>query len=222
MKHLHFEEIDSTQDYLISQLSSGDTPHLVSAKVQTKGRGRSSNIWDSYTNALAFSFKIEASNTPTLTSLEMGVLICEYIKNAGLKLKWPNDIINSDGNKCGGILIQLIDGHPIVGIGLNWGPSAINDSYKTPKGSVTELEISESDYKNIPMDIYQYILENRLSDGEIIESWNQLCAHKNKVVSIIDDTEEKGIFKKIGPFGEAYLDINGNIKKFYAGSLVIH
>jgi BirA family biotin operon repressor/biotin-[acetyl-CoA-carboxylase] ligase len=222
MKHLHFEEIDSTQDYLISQLSSGDAPHLVSAKIQTKGRGRSSNSWDSYENALAFSFKISASHTQTLTSLEMGVLICEFIEEAGLKLKWPNDIINSKGHKCGGILIQLIDGQPVVGIGLNWGKSPTNDSYKTPKGSVISDTISPTDYKEIPAKIYNYILENRLSDKEIIESWNELCAHKDKLVSIIDDVEDKGIFKKIGPFGEAYLDINGNLKKFYAGSLIIH
>jgi len=222
MKHLHFEEIDSTQDHLIELIKNGEETDLVSSVIQTKGRGRSKNTWDSYENALAFSFTVGASNTPTLTSLELGVHICNFIKSAGLLLKWPNDIINSQGQKCGGILIQMIDGRPVVGIGLNWGKSSQNLDYKTPKGSILDTELSKDEYKSLPAQIYSWIINNRMSDKEIIESWNELCAHKDKTVSIIDDTEDRGIFKNIGPYGEAYLDINGEIKKFYAGSLIIH
>ena len=222
MEHLHFNEIASTQSHLIELLNQGSDTKLVSAKEQTSGRGRSSNTWDSYENSLAFSFIAESATTPTLTSLEIGVLICKFAKNSQLSLKWPNDIINSEGQKCGGILIQLINNIPVIGIGLNWGISKHNDSYKTPKGNIFNEAISEDDYKNIPGDIYKYITNNRLTDSEIITEWNLLCSHKDKQVSIIDTSEAKGIFKKIGPFGEAYLDINGNIQKFYAGSLIIH
>lgn len=222
MKHLHFDQIDSTQDFFIDQLKRGESIELVSAKRQTKGRGRSSNTWDSYDNSLAFSFQLEPANTPTLTSLEIGVLICLFAKESQLKLKWPNDILTSHSQKCGGILIQIIEEKPLIGVGLNWGNSADNNSYKTGKGSLTQDQLSDDDYKNLPAKIYQFILAHRLTDQEIITKWNELCAHKDQDVSIIDTIEERGIFKKIGPFGEAYLDINGHLKKFYAGSLVIH
>lgn len=38
-----------------------------------------------------------------------------------LRLQWPNDL-TLNGKKVGGVLTEVIDGVPIVGIGLNFGP----------------------------------------------------------------------------------------------------
>jgi len=57
--------------------------------------------------------------------LEIGLITISFLKNKfnkDLFLKWPNDILTSDGKKCGGILCQYIDKSTIVvGLGINLG-----------------------------------------------------------------------------------------------------
>jgi BirA family biotin operon repressor/biotin-[acetyl-CoA-carboxylase] ligase len=224
MKHLHFDTIESTQTELERLIKEAKGEYLVTAQQQTAGRGRAGNTWDHYQNNLALSFNLAMANTPTLTPLEMGVHICEFFKDRNLKLKWPNDILNTEGFKCGGVIIQAKDQEAHIGIGLNLGKSStFKNDYKIEAGTISESSLSSTDFKDIPRKIYEHIKNNRLSDEEIITKWNQLCAHADKEVEIFDTTfRDQGIFKKIGPNGEAYLDINGDIKKYFSGSLVIH
>ena len=45
MKFLKFDEIDSTNNYMKKNISSFENYDIVSAKVQTSGRGRRGNTW---------------------------------------------------------------------------------------------------------------------------------------------------------------------------------
>jgi len=226
MKHIHFDAISSTQDHLIENCNDYTKDFLVSAKHQSHGRGRSINKWDSYENSLAFSFTLKPAEVLTLTSLEIALLIIKYVKNDSIKLKWPNDILTSDYKKCGGILIQLINNTAIVGVGLNWGKSAdrTDQAYKTQKGVLSsELKLTDTDFEDLPMNIYNYILSHRMSSLEIINQWNENCVHLGKQVSIIDGKDEqKGLFKGIGPAGEAILEIDTKEIKIFSGSLIIN
>lgn len=226
INHEHFEKLDSTQTYLIEKVRAkqADQFHLVSANFQSQGKGRGINSWDSYSNSLAFSFTLTPSLTPTLTPLEIAVQIGQFCKDVNLKLKWPNDILTESGEKCGGILIQMIDDIVVVGVGLNWGESdnSLSNGYQTKKGIIYPKAISLEESKILPLEIYDFILNYRLTNDNIISEWNNMCFHLNKEVSIIDNDEStNGVFKKIGSYGEAYIDQNDEIKKVFTGSLII-
>lgn len=234
MYHTHFNSIHSTQLYLrdnLVELKTHSPEILVSASEQTLGVGRQGSKWDSYTNSLAMSFTMKPNPVPTLTPIEIGLLAVEFLKkefNISIFLKWPNDLLTSEGKKCGGIIAQYIDTETVVGgFGLNLG-NVTNQiapaHYKHGLGNVSdELMLTSEDQKNIPAKFYEYILNNRILDVSIMqERFYNSCFHIGKLVDIDDDgSHHEGKFVGIGKNGEALVDIDGQVHSFLASSLKI-
>jgi BirA family biotin operon repressor/biotin-[acetyl-CoA-carboxylase] ligase len=207
-QHIHLDTIDSTQSYLRDNYHGGNV--LVSAKEQTSGFGRQGKLWIHQKDSLAFSFSLRPCEIPTLTPLEVAVLIGIFFKEHNLKLKWPNDLLNEKGEKCGGILTQNIDGILFIGVGINLSLGrSIEERKSYPAGS---LNIGNVSLKKLSNDIYQFILSNRLAPSKIRELWPKSCIHLNKEVEIDDIC---GVFKGIGPIGEALV----SNKSIYSGQL---
>lgn len=131
-----FEEIDSTNDYLLRILQHSKEKNFISkhcciAAIQTKGRGRKpgySWIIPSGQSSLALSllWQFNIINNLNLAGLSLvsGIAVAYALKNIGIevKLKWPNDIVWHN-RKLGGILVESFIhnkiAQTIVGIGLN-------------------------------------------------------------------------------------------------------
>jgi len=126
-----FAEIESTNSYLMQQ-SAPETGRFRVAVTnnQTAGRGRNGKTWQSPPGSglclsMAYTFGRSPGNLPPLT-LAIGLDVIENLGGlgiAGLQLKWPNDLIASDG-KLGGILTETqVRAHGaltvVTGIGLN-------------------------------------------------------------------------------------------------------
>ena len=225
MHHVHLEETPSTQSYLKENWKSlySENPNvLVSTSKQTQGQGRQGNNWHDFPNSLAFSFLLQPNEEFTLSSLELGVLLCRFFKDE-LKLKWPNDLINLKNEKCGGILCQVIEKNLlVVGMGINL-ESDQSVKGKLPAGIIQIQETYHNIQEELPEKIYQYILNNRLNQDTIQKEWNQFCFHLNQKVRIEDsNTKEVGTFVGIGPIGEALIqNEEGKIKKVLSGSLFL-
>ncbi len=228
IEHLHFEECESTQIILKTELEKrDDSPNLlITSGKQTKGRGRSGNTWESVENSIAMSFIIDPNPVLTLTSLEIGALICLFFKSENPFLKWPNDILNSNRMKCAGILCQTHRDKILVGLGLNYGPSKIlekSEQFKFGRSHITNEEIESSKMKSIASNLYSFLINNRLTKEETIETWNTYCVHMDQSVEIRDSNNiQTGIFKGIGETGEALLENKGLITKVYSGSLFLN
>ncbi len=222
MFQIHLDECDSTQEYFKQNWKQFQAHHphethfVVSTTNQAKGIGRRKATWTHFKNNLAFSFNIQAHAQMTLTSLEMGVLLCFYFqKNFGIKpyLKWPNDLINQKREKLGGLLCHLLkEDTVVVGCGLNLSmeESEKKDySYKLPPGGLLAHPPTHPQFKKtLPYKIAQFIQHNRLSQKEIMEEWPAFCGHLHARVQIGDQANmQEGLFKGIGPQGEALLEI---------------
>ena len=214
-QHIHLPSVDSTQSYLRENLGSGNI--LVSTEEQTSGYGRQAKKWVHQEDSLAFSFTLNPCEVPTLTPLEVSVLIAKYFKNHysfELKLKWPNDLLNKKGEKCGGILIQNFEGVLIVGVGINLSIGRpIQERKMYPAGFLKIKNISSED---LSKDIYEYILGHRLNPELIRELWLKSCIHLGMEVQI---DKVSGIFKGIGPLGEAQI-LGDEIKSIFSGELI--
>lgn len=234
MYHKHFTTIDSTQKYLkdhFDELTDISENILVSCDVQTHGIGRNQNQWNAQTNSIAMSFTIAPNHKASLTPIEIGLLVCEFVKfkyNTDIYLKWPNDLLSSSHQKCAGVLSQYInEQYCIVGVGINLGKlenPVIDSSFKHGIDSaVKDLVIEKNELKDLSKSLYQYILKNRMHYfNNLSECFNQRCAHLNKKVLIDDDNQSyEGIFKGIGEFGEAIVLVDGLEKKFLSSSLKI-
>ncbi|KAG2709111.1 hypothetical protein I3760_05G224100 [Carya illinoinensis] len=103
------------------------------ADVQSKGRGRSKNVWDSPIGCLMFSFTVQMEDGRTVPLLQyvVSLAITEAVKDvcdqnglpcADVKIKWPNDLY-LNGLKIGGILCTSTykskKFNVSVGMGLN-------------------------------------------------------------------------------------------------------
>ena len=127
MEILYFDELASTQEYLIEAIKTQrlQTPVAVVAKSQPKGIGSRNNSWISHKGDLTFSFAIDKEDLPSdlplnSTSIYFGFLMKEILSqfNKNIFLKWPNDIYIND-KKMGGIVTYFTKNKFIVGIGIN-------------------------------------------------------------------------------------------------------
>ena len=226
MNHIHLKECESTQEYLISLSKSSNSNYLISTDKQTNGRGRRENLWDSDQNSLCFSFTLKANDILTLSASEITILLCQFFDlyqgiSHHTKLKWPNDLINSQNEKCGGVLINKIDEMLIVGVGLNLNPTQYSN-YQIKAGSVFKLH-HDFQHKSLALEIVEYIHRNRMSSAEVSQKWKDYCFHLNQKVLITEEDKIiEGIFLNIGEFGQAIIKMNKEEIQIFNGSLRVH
>lgn len=124
-RYFEYEELTSTNDEALAlTASAGGEKLAVTATRQTGGRGRRGRSWVSLEGnlfmSLALPFAAEKSAALVLiSSLSLLEAVKEFDQNAGVKLKWPNDVL-LNGGKISGILLEKgAGGYMIVGIGVN-------------------------------------------------------------------------------------------------------
>lgn len=132
MKIIEFEELASTNKYLLEQIEGGEDGEeiCVRAQFQTDGRGQIGNGWESERGKnLTFSFVIYPNFLHPVEQYVLSQMVSVAIKHVldsyahEISIKWPNDIYWRD-KKLAGILIEnslsgnQID-YSVIGIGLN-------------------------------------------------------------------------------------------------------
>lgn len=135
LRLVHLAEVDSTNAEAMRRALAGEEgPLWVLADRQTAGRGRSGRTWASEPGNLFASLLISTACPAAKggqLSLVAGVAAIDAInkagaleKGAGLRLKWPNDILIGPA-KAGGILVESSRRGAqagmlaVVGVGLN-------------------------------------------------------------------------------------------------------
>jgi BirA family biotin operon repressor/biotin-[acetyl-CoA-carboxylase] ligase len=136
-RSLILDQVGSTNREAFALAEAGETgPLWIMARGQTAGRGRADRPWVSGPGNLHASLLTElpsASGALPQLSLVAGVATVDAIRQAtgggpaGLRLKWPNDVLIGQA-KCAGILIEsLTSQHTaivVIGIGIDlaWHP----------------------------------------------------------------------------------------------------
>lgn len=127
--HAH---IGSTNTALLGRADTdGVTGRVVTAEVQTAGRGRRGRAWLSpFGRNLAVSIGVAIDRPPAelgALSLVVGLAARDALLEYGLReiaLKWPNDVL-MQGRKLAGILIELAKpdrpAQLVIGVGVNVG-----------------------------------------------------------------------------------------------------
>ena len=164
MEIIYFDELESTQKYLIENISSKklSPPIAIIANRQTKGIGSRDNLWEGGDGNLFFSFAINLDDLPQDLPLNSASIYFSFIMKEVLKvytdniwLKWPNDLYLKE-YKIGGTITKKIDNILICGIGIN---------LKKKSNTFKALNI------NIEAD---FLLQRYLEELEIYPSWKQV------------------------------------------------
>ncbi len=135
MRRIHFDETDSTngQARRLAAEHSGELL-LVTAAVQTAGRGRQGRTWTSPPGGAWLSV-VWPTQKPAAAWAGASLVAAVAVRRAlcaaapelaaQLRIKWPNDLLRADG-KVAGILCEQIPGDGakrpgclIVGVGVN-------------------------------------------------------------------------------------------------------
>ncbi len=120
-RFLVFDHLDSTNSQAFRLAEAGrHAPLWVRARRQSAGRGRLGRQWCSpqgnlYASLLIFlpAMPIRAFPLSLLAGIalhdalgEIAATFCPDLKDRGLRLKWPNDIIDGPARKLAGILVE--------------------------------------------------------------------------------------------------------------------
>lgn len=230
MKHIHFKEIESTQNYLrqeVTTLMKEDNHVLVSVETQTHGIGRKENRWVDSSGSIAFSCVIPSSEKLSLVPLWTSLTVKDFFKKKfqiELQLKWPNDLYYKN-KKCGGIICHKVDEVIVIGIGLNLSgkpDQLLDDLNQAGHLEISMNSLNQNFKEEIPLSIYQHILATPFVPEDIPNHFKDQCLFIGENVKISDDCDlTKGKFIGIGEWGEALVkdDTTSTIAKIYNGSM---
>jgi BirA family biotin operon repressor/biotin-[acetyl-CoA-carboxylase] ligase len=122
---IRFDTLDSTNEEARRLAAAGDTgPVWITARLQSKGRGRRGNSWISEPGNLFATLLISA---PQATAAQLGFAaglatadaVALYAAADRVNLKWPNDVL-LDHRKVAGILLETVGTDAVaIGIGIN-------------------------------------------------------------------------------------------------------
>lgn len=123
-----FATIDSTNRYLMEEARNGAAHGVVVvADHQSAGRGRLGRTWEAPNGAnillsvllrLAPGQQHLANGAVALAALD-AIDSAELVPSGTFGIKWPNDLVNQNGEKLGGVLAEADGDAVVVGIGLN-------------------------------------------------------------------------------------------------------
>ncbi|PAF44222.1 biotin--[acetyl-CoA-carboxylase] ligase [Helicobacter sp. 11S02596-1] len=157
MRIKYFEELDSTQKYLLEKIRTNElaSPICIVANKQNAGIGSRGNRWEQVQDSLAFSFALSLSSLPQDLPIQsscifFGFIFKEILVQMGFDvwLKWPNDLYIGD-LKVGGIMANTSKSDLVCGIGLN----IYAEKFGSLGASVSKQGILESFFekiKNLP------------------------------------------------------------------------
>ncbi|MBN2725377.1 MAG: biotin--[acetyl-CoA-carboxylase] ligase [Deltaproteobacteria bacterium] len=167
---VHFSEIDSTNSFLKLRIKEGDFRYnVVSAAVQTRGRGRGENSWISLSGNIHFSVAIQIADSSLAKYMGPWCSYCtsrllEETFNFQPELKWPNDLL-FNGKKLGGFLLEFVTTPQntefiICGVGINANitPTQVKDFSFAPV-SIKEISDKPVETENIILNLSSEILK---------------------------------------------------------------
>ena len=141
------DEVDSTNNYL--KLNRGELPDgtLVTARIQTAGKGRRGHEWLADQGMLPLSLLLKQPPHPDTLTLCAGVAVCEALEpllpGEELGIKWPNDIILHGHKLCGILCESVCFGSSmdiVCGIGVNLAQTAeFFEKANIPHGGSVEM-----------------------------------------------------------------------------------
>jgi BirA family biotin operon repressor/biotin-[acetyl-CoA-carboxylase] ligase len=223
---LWLDAIDSTSDFLRRDPQPPGT--VVVARRQTRGRGRRGQRWESTEGeSLTFSLAMPpqpAGDIGSILGLAAGLGVAEGLEGMGYApaIKWPNDLL-IDSRKVAGILVEVVNGRPILGVGLN-----LNQSRFDP--GLGAISLRQADGRSWTPEAVLPRLMPRILDrcedarhrrGQVLDEIGRRCALGGRRIGLVSGGRHWiGIARGLGPEGALRVEIDGVVRDFHQASEV--
>ncbi|MGL4677594.1 MAG: biotin--[acetyl-CoA-carboxylase] ligase [Brevinema sp.] len=204
---------------------------ILMTRNQSSGRGRMSRSWQMCADHdIAMTFTTPCLikqhllfSVIRLTSLAIYRTLKRYTPD--IMIKWPNDLITTNGKKICGILTETILGNNqiqylIIGIGININSIDLPDyASSLRKLSQTFIDINQI-YAEIITELsslWEYFPKN---EKKISQEWEKSLAWIGESVSLNwNNKHYQGILKSVSEDGSLILSIDQQDTTFFAGDL---
>jgi BirA family biotin operon repressor/biotin-[acetyl-CoA-carboxylase] ligase len=244
-KQFHIDVVEnaaSSNTLLMREMAQGAPARRVLAvEWQSGGRGRRGRQWHSgLGNALTFSllwrFDCGLAALSGL-SLAVGVAIIRALRAAGIegaRLKWPNDVLNEQGAKLGGVLIEaqgdmLGPAAAVIGIGLNvLLPPRVAGQIDRPAAALADMAPSLPGRNHLVallLGELEKVLGGFAARGfsALRAEWEAYHAFQNSRVrlELPDGSHVSGVARGVSDDGALKLEIAGRagVELFHAGEI---
>ncbi len=229
-----FEEIDSTNQYLMSlPIRQLQHKQVCIAEYMSAGRGRQQKKWygGAYENlmlSIAWEFHSEVHLSGLSLAVAVMVVNClQQFCGAPFRLKWPNDVL-VDEKKLSGILIEVRDAKVIVGIGINCN-LLFSDKLEIDQAATSLCELLGNQVDRSEL---MTVLLGELSDGlelfsinglnSFREDWIRLHAYQGRKMRTVGMPVSEGTSMGIDQSGALLIRTeNGRIVPINSGELQI-
>lgn len=225
---IRLDVVDSTNNYLKQNRTGLPDGTLVTAGLQTAGKGRRGHEWLADRGMLPFSLLLSDPPHPDNITLCAAVAVCEALEerlpDEEFGIKWPNDIILRGHKLCGILCESVCFGSSIdvvCGIGVNISQS--EDFFRNaeiPHGGSIEMLTGrtipdrEALAKDIARRLYEY---SREGFDAISAGYTRRCLTVGKSVRILENGTERTAFAEgIAPNG--FLICSGEGGRFMVNS----
>lgn len=235
---VYFEQIDSTNNYLLSN-HAHPTGTIVMADYQTAGRGRRGRSWEAPKGeALLFSCYLAVNPVETplfiytfIAAVSVREALQKNIPNASFYLKWPNDILLEHHKVCG-ILVQskIVSAQKaivVIGIGVNVNQSAEFFQRWQTAGSLFSLTGKRFDRTDLLSDIV-VSLDNWLQPEftrqpeVVLRQWKLHCPFIGRMIQVDDGKHIfSGYFQDVASDGGLVLRSDSQVHLFHAADVTI-
>lgn len=230
------EVIDSTNAQARRHIFSKEmkAPFLITAEMQTEGRGRRGRTWVSpYGQNIYLSYVMKISNIAQLQALSLvvGLAVLNAIKKQSaldVGLKWPNDVL-VNAKKIAGILLEIHGDFPdnchvIIGVGINLnmlGSSEIDQAWTSLYKETGRLIDRNRFFAQFVQELIS-LLAIHASQGfkALHADWEKHHIWTGKAVTLSSASNDvHGIALGVSEQGELRLLVNQHEQIFNAGEL---
>ena len=230
----HFEEIDSTNSWLVARAREGAPEGLVaSAEFQTRGRGRLEREWvaapgTSLLCSILLRPQIDANELQLSVAIVALAARASLVRLCGVRpdLKWPNDLIVADA-KIAGVLAEYVAGEwpaVVVGIGVNLAPTGPDDSRTTSVWQEAGVHVAPRALLDILLEELEWrraMLESVEGRAALREEYTHSLATLGQRVRVHQiQGDSRGVATGVDEMGRLVVDIDGVSTVFASGDVV--
>lgn len=212
INHIYLDEVDSTNNYLKQHRAELPDGTLVSAGLQTSGRGRRGHDWAADRGMLPFSLLLKDPPHPDAVTLCAAVAVCSALSallpGESFGIKWPNDIILRGHKLCGILCESVCFGSSIdiicgIGVNLSQTPEFFEKANIPHGGSLKMLTGFVPERESLAEDISKRLYEYTRGGFErIADEYTSRCLTVGRRIRIIENGAEREAFAEgIAPNG---------------------
>lgn len=213
MRYIHLDEVDSTNSYLKQHRSELPDGTLVTAGLQTAGRGRRGHDWLADRGMLPLSLLLKNPPHPDTVTLCAAVAVCGALEKLfpqeSFGVKWPNDIILRGHKLCGILCESVCFGSSIdiiCGIGVNISQTAeFFEKSNIPHGGSIEMLTGKTvqNREALAEDIAERLYGSTREGFDAVSvEYKEHCLTIGKRIRIIENGNEREAFAEgIAPNG---------------------